>query len=74
MFIIWLSDWLSNSKLFVGQTEFWTSFIENYLKPLDTNKKHEEQVQKELLKLRNKVRLFDAFKFIQVLVYSVNYV
>ncbi|XP_059164038.1 chitin synthase chs-2-like isoform X2 [Physella acuta] len=67
------SKWIDDEDLGKGQeekldeneTEFWTTFIENYLKPLDTNQAHEEQVQKELLKLRNKSCL--AFFIINIL-------
>ncbi|KAK7493270.1 hypothetical protein BaRGS_00015396, partial [Batillaria attramentaria] len=47
------------------ETNFWKTFIKQYLFPLDKDENHEKKVKEELLELRNKVSL--AFLLINTL-------
>ncbi|XP_058486347.1 chitin synthase 1 isoform X1 [Solea solea] len=41
-------------KLDEGEEDFWNKLIKRYLKPIENNKAHEEEVTRELKSLRNK--------------------
>ncbi|OTF70621.1 hypothetical protein BLA29_000372 [Euroglyphus maynei] len=65
--------WIHNEHLKNASTvpidedeeQFWTIFIEKYLKPLDKNVEHEKKVQSELINLRN--RAFFAMSIINII-------
>ncbi|XP_061164529.1 chitin synthase chs-2-like [Saccostrea echinata] len=72
--------WIHDASLKEGATcflsqeeiQFWKEFIPQYLKPLEGNKEHEKQVQRDLIELRNKVCL--AFLLMNALFVTIVYV
>ncbi|XP_070174081.1 uncharacterized protein [Littorina saxatilis] len=71
----WLEDkGLGNGQimeLYEEELEFWLSFVKRYLKPLDADKKKEEEVQKGLLELRTNVVF--AVSMINLLWIAINF-
>lgn len=45
------------SLCYQDETDFWNKLLERYLKPIQDDKAHLEEVTRELKSLRNKVRL-----------------
>ncbi|KAH9523950.1 Chitin synthase, class 2, partial [Bulinus truncatus] len=67
------NKWIDEPELWTGEknelgqheAEFWTEFIQVYLKPLEKNKEKEEKILLELMDLRNKSCL--AFYILNIL-------
>ncbi|XP_071156753.1 chitin synthase chs-2-like [Mytilus edulis] len=71
--------WLELKEFQVGHTmqmnkeelDFWHSFIEKYLEPLEANKDEQKKVAKELAELRNNVAA--GFAFINLIWVAINF-
>ncbi|XP_076437341.1 uncharacterized protein LOC143276616 isoform X2 [Babylonia areolata] len=58
-------------KLFDEEMEFWKTFIEKYLKPLDADKGKEKEISAKLIELRNSVVF--GFSMINLLWIAINF-